>query len=38
MKVRSILFSVLLFGMSPVIGGEILFDDTFGQTLPRMPE
>lgn len=38
MKPLSLLLSVLLFGMSPLIGGEILFEDTFGQSLPRSEE
>jgi hypothetical protein len=38
MKFPSFLLSVLFLGMSPLIGGEILFEDTFGQSLPRGPE
>jgi hypothetical protein len=37
-KFPSLLFSVLFLGISPLIGGGILFEDTFGQSLPRGPE
>jgi hypothetical protein len=38
MKLPSFLFSVLFLGISPLIRGETLFEDTFGQFLPRSAE